>query len=80
MVTRMLRALVRRAGEGDTEALEQLAALETLASRAVPYAAQLAHDQAGYSWGQLGDVLGLSRQSVQERACRVAIPPQLVPR
>ena len=63
---RMIRALVVRASDGDTEALEQLAALEQL----IPVAVQLAGHEAhkwGYSFTALGNLLGISRQAARAR-------------
>lgn len=73
MALRVLRALVRRAEAGDWEALEQLAMIEQVAASATGEA--LTRMQAGtgdagvaYSWTQLGDVLGITRQSAQQRS------------
>lgn len=66
-VVRMLRALVTRAADGDTEALEQLARLEELAPLATTLAMRLGHDKAGYSYTQLGGVLGTTRQAARQR-------------
>lgn len=71
MTRRMVRALVRRAGEGDWQALEQLAELETATREAIGQALVLMHDTgARYSWSELGDVLGVSRQAAEQRANR----------
>lgn len=87
MIRRMTRALVRRAAEGDTEALEQLAQLE----RELPVATSSAlglMNHAGdptraaghtrtaanyYSAGELAQVLGTSRQAVRQRIGRVDV-------
>jgi hypothetical protein len=73
MVRRTLRSLVRRAGEGDTTALEALARLERVASSATTVALSRAHTSGGgfYSWGELADVTGSTRQAVQQRAARM---------
>lgn len=67
---RMVRALLRRAEAGDWEALEQLAMLELFTARAVGEALHRMHDGEGvnYSWAELGGVLGITRQSAQQRA------------
>lgn len=81
MVRRMVRALVRRAAEGDWEALEELAALEAAAREAVGHALVAMHDGGRqYSWTELGDVLGVSRQAAEQRANRArgTMPPGLV--
>jgi DNA-directed RNA polymerase specialized sigma24 family protein len=68
MARRVIRSLVRRAAEGDTEALEQLADLDRVVSAAVAEALALMHGEAGYSYGELAAVLGVSRQAVLKRA------------
>ena len=67
-IVRMMRALVTRAAHGDTEAIEQLARVEQLAGPAVALSGRLAHDHAGYSYTELGAVLGVSRQAARKRA------------
>lgn len=64
---RMVRALVRRAGEGDTEALEQLRDLDDLTRQAVADALRQMNAN-GYSWAQLARVTGTSRQACSQRA------------
>lgn len=71
MMVRMLRALVTRAAEGDTIALEQLARVEAMAGHATGLGLQLAHDRAGYSWGELGQHTQQTRQGVQQRVGRL---------
>lgn len=75
-VVRMLRALVTRAQEGDWEALEQLARIEQLAPAATALGVRLAHREAGYSFTQLGDVLGTSRQAARQRAMNTLTTPE----
>lgn len=67
-IIRMLRGLVTRAEEGDTEAVEQLARIERLAPVATAMGGRRAHDNAGYSYTDLGRVLGISRQAARQRA------------
>ncbi|HEX7873964.1 MAG TPA: hypothetical protein VF475_13700 [Sphingobium sp.] len=65
-VKRMFRALVRRSAEGDLEAVEALARL----SRSCEAATREAGDAAwrhGYSYTQLADALGVSRQAARQR-------------
>lgn len=65
---RMLRALVARATDGDLFALESLANLERAIPEAVEAAARGAHaGEAGYSWGEIGRELGISRQAAHQR-------------
>jgi DNA-directed RNA polymerase specialized sigma24 family protein len=66
---RFMRSLVRRAGEGDWEALEELNRLVGVAQGALNTATRDAH-AFGHSYADLGKVLGISRQSVMERAHR----------
>lgn len=64
---RMIRALVRRAGEGDTEALEQLRQLDELTTQAVSDALRQMNN-FGYSWAELARVTGTTRQACSQRA------------
>lgn len=64
-IVRMLRGLVTRASEGDTEAVEQLARIDQLTGPAKALGLRLAW-HAGYSWTQLGDALGVSRQAARQ--------------
>lgn len=77
MVARMVRALVRRAAEGDTIALEELARLEDLVPEAVTVAGHVMHashtdaPRSHYSWGELAQVTGVSRQAAHRRHGRL---------
>lgn len=66
MVGRMLNALIRRAAEGDTEAVEQLGRLETLARQANTSGLCEAR-RVGYSLADLAKVTGTTRQAVSQR-------------
>lgn len=70
-IVRMLRGLVTRAAEGDTEAVEQLVRIERLAPVATSVGGRLAHDAAGYSYTELARVLCVSRQAARQRAVTV---------
>lgn len=70
MIGRMLNALVKRASEGDTEAIEQLQLVERQAVAAMTAGLAGAHDRAGYSWGELSTITGSSRQNVSQRVAR----------
>lgn len=70
-IVRMMRGLVTRAAHGDTEAIEQLARIEQLAPVATSLAGRLAHDHKGYSYTELGAVVGTSRQAARQRAVNV---------
>lgn len=66
MAGRVVRALVRRAGEGDSEALEELLKLADLLPAAIRDAGVAMH-RFGYTYTELGDVAGISRQAARER-------------
>ena len=71
MALRVIRALVRRAEAGDTEALEQLQMIEAVAQSATGEALtrmQAGSGQAPYSWAELGDAMGVTRQTAHERS------------
>lgn len=87
-IRRQVRGLVRRAATGDTTALEALAELEDLVPLAVTVAGHvLHHDQAAreqaqglparasYSWGELAQVTGVSRQACHRRHAQVPDTP-----
>lgn len=67
MIGRMLNALIRRAAEGDTEAVEQLGRLENLARQAHTSGLAEARRAGGYSLQELANVTGTSRQAVSQR-------------
>lgn len=68
MVRRMVKAYRRRVGEGpgDIASLRQLAELADEVDQAIRAAAQDLHD-AGHSWTEIGDALGVSRQAARQR-------------
>ena len=70
MIGRMMNALIRRAAEGDQEALEALAEIEGLAPNATNAALALAHARAEYSFAELSAVTCTSRAAVQQRVAR----------
>lgn len=63
---RMIKGLVKRAAAGDTEALEQLLALDDVLQAATRDAGAALHD-FGYSWAELGQVAGTTRQGAASR-------------
>lgn len=79
MVTRMLRALARRAAEGDVEALEQLALLQSTVTEQLGAGVAGFRDR-GNSWGDVALVLGVSRQGAQQRFGSATIDPAHGPR
>ena len=65
---RTARALVRRAGEGDLEALTALADVDRAVGEAIVQAARAAHyGPQRYSWGEIARELGVTRQAAQKR-------------
>lgn len=67
---RMMRALVRRASDGDTEALEQLVHLEAQASALIVQAGRAMHESGLYTYTDLAQCLGVTRQAVRQRLTR----------
>lgn len=68
---RMMRALVRRAGEGDEAALEDLAKLAESADRLLGDAVRAYRSfrpakGEGYSWADVARILGVTRQAAQQ--------------
>jgi len=74
MVRRMIAAYGRRVAGGDLAELEQLVALRTELDAEIDAAARALHegtdDRPGYSWTDIGRVLGITRQSARERFTR----------
>lgn len=65
MMGRLLRAMARRAADGDLEALSVLQKIQSDLDAARVAAAQGAH-AFGYSWTQIGNELGTSRQNARQ--------------
>lgn len=72
-VRRMMLALMRRAGEGDEQAVECLGRLEKDASHLLKVSVrawrkwQPGGHASSPSWADVGRLLGITRQSAQER-------------
>lgn len=66
MVQRMIRAYARRVNKGDVTTLRGFRELELELRRHVDAAARDLHDQ-GFSWTEIGDELGISRQAARQR-------------
>lgn len=65
---RMMAALVRRASEGELEALEELDRLQGVLQAALAEAVTgYRQGPAEASWANVGDALGVSRQAAQAR-------------
>src|SRR5690349_2760645 len=70
---RMGRALVRRAGDGDLDALVALVDSRAALDVAIGDAARALHTwrvdgvHDGYSWAEIGRAVGISKQAAQQR-------------
>jgi hypothetical protein len=65
-VRRVIRAFGRRAGEGDIDALPELAKLRDELDAAVGQAVRDLHAK-GWSYAEIGNRLGVSRQNIRQR-------------
>jgi hypothetical protein len=65
-VKRIIRAYARRVATGDVEALADMVGLSTQLDDAISDAV-LGLRAHGYSWAEIGDRLGVSRQAAQQR-------------
>ena len=63
---RIIRAHGRRVADGDVEALRDLVALSTVIDDAIGEAV-IGLRAFGYSWAEIGQRLGISRQAAQQR-------------
>ncbi|WP_435869735.1 hypothetical protein [Actinoplanes xinjiangensis] len=65
-IRRIIRAFARRIATGDVEALRDMVALSSELDTAIGDAVKglRAH---GYSWAEIGDRLGISRQAAHQR-------------
>lgn len=65
---RVARALVRRAADGDLEVLSALAKADDAVADAMVQAARELHEgRYQYTWAQIADQLGITRQAAQQR-------------
>lgn len=69
MVARVSRSMTRRAAEGDMEALTALLAMGEAVDVATVLAGRALHD-FGYSWTDIGNELGTSKQAAAKRFSR----------
>ena len=72
MVRRMVKAYGRRvAGDGDIASLADLVALRGQVDAEIEAAAAALHEgtggRPGYSWTEIGTVLGITRQAARQR-------------
>jgi hypothetical protein len=65
-VRRIMRAYGRRVADRDIEGLVGLAQLQTELTAQIKDTAQALQAQ-GYSWAEIGRVLGVSKQAAQQR-------------
>lgn len=65
-VARMMRALGRRVGREDPVDLAELQALRVVLDEAEHEAVSMLRDE-GFSWSEIGDGLGTTRQNAQQR-------------
>lgn len=72
---RMFRALARRAGDGELEALEQLAFLQDSLQIQLGAAVAGYREGHGFSWTDVGNVLGITRQAAQQRFRKATTAP-----
>jgi hypothetical protein len=78
---RLFRALARRAGQGELEALEALHMLEDslqlqLGAAVAGYREfRPAHNAEPYSWADVGRALGTTRQAAQQRFRTATVAP-----
>jgi hypothetical protein len=69
---RLLRAWTRRAGAGDLDALASMAAHgDEVDAHLLDAIAMLRDEPHCYSWQEIGDALGISRQAAQQRFGKV---------
>lgn len=68
-VGRTMRAMVRRADDGDLEVMSALASIQADLADAQAKAAAALRGK-GYSWTDIGRELGMSRQAAQQRFSR----------
>lgn len=67
MLRRMVKAMGRRAGEGDLECLVELRQLKADIDQAIAAGARAAHDgPAAFSWTDIGDAVGITRQAARQ--------------
>lgn len=67
MVSRMCRALRRRAEAGDLEIMRAFVQVQIAAKVEMGLAARALREEQGYSWTEIGWAAGITKQSAQER-------------
>lgn len=66
MLRRMIRAMSRRAVNGELEALGVLRELRWQIDAAIAEGAQGAHEAFGFTWTEIGNELGITRQAARQ--------------
>lgn len=67
MVGRMVTALGRRVADGDPADLADMLALASRFDAEVASAVRRMREQHGYSWADVGEAAGVTRQAAQQR-------------
>lgn len=75
-VSRIARSMVRRAADGDLDALSALVAMSAALDDAARQAGAALHEEPlAYSWTEIADHLGISRQAARQRFGSDRKPP-----
>lgn len=73
-VGRIMKAMGKRVGAGDVAALSELVGLKGQIDEAIERSvAQLRSEPWMYSWAQIGEVIGITRQAAQKRYGHVEV-------
>lgn len=72
MVGRMVRGMGKRGANGDYTDLTEMAKVQQMMTEAMQTAVDGMREQQGYSWADIGEGLGITRQAAQQRFGRKA--------
>lgn len=72
MVGRMVRGMGKRGANGDYTDLTEMAKVQQMMTDALQTAVDGMREQQGYSWADIGEGLGITRQAAQQRFGRKA--------
>jgi hypothetical protein len=72
MVGRMVRGMGKRGANGDYTDLTEMAKVQQMMTDAMQAAVDGMREQQGYSWADIGEGLGITRQAAQQRFGRKA--------
>lgn len=67
MIRRMIDAHGRRVADGDEQDLRDLVELRYHLDLTVAAAVEALHYEQGFSWGTLGEILGVTKQAMEKR-------------